>query len=357
MKRRNNGELDVSAMDNDVWSTALCALALHELGEPLDSPTLAPAIEYLLSCQCDEPMPKENQRRIGAKRTGGWPFQRGNESMPDTDDTGVVLAVLATLAGERSRRALFQAIDDGVAWVLDMQNDDGGFPTFVWGLPSKKPGPMFDRELPIGLDDPAELVRSFFEPAPEYGDPALEGVTGRVLWGLGAAGLGRDHPAVSRAIEFLREQQLPDGAWWGRWKACYLAETATIVLGLSSVGEDPTAPWVQRALDWIVAHQNDDGGFGESADAYVDERLAGCGPSSPAVTAYVLLGLLGAGRGRTAAAAGAARWLLCNRSDDGLWSNAGWLHTFIPPELLYTYPIPAQALPIVALARWARAQR
>jgi prenyltransferase beta subunit len=353
MKRHQGDELRQNAMDNDVWSTALCTLALHAAGEPIDGDVLAPAVAHLLATQSREPMPAENQRRIGAKRTGGWPFQRGNETMPDTDDTGVVIAVLSQVTGHRGTRAAFTAIDEGVAWLRDMQNPDGGFPTFVWGLPSKAPGPMFTADMPVRLDDPQALVRAFTAPPPEYGDPSLEGVTGRVLWGLGSAGIRRDDPAVRDAVDFLRAQQCESGAWWGRWKACYLAETATVLIGLAAVGEDMDAAWIRRAVAWVVACQNEDGGFGEDAEAYRSPARAGVGSSSAAVTAYVLLGLVAADLGRSEAAARAVAWLLGAQDAEGSWDNGGWLHTFVPPHLLYTYDLPAQALPMVALARWS----
>lgn len=355
MKRRRDGTLDATAMDNDVWSTALCALALHSSGSPADDPAIQRAQSYLLDAQLLTPMPSENQRRRGAPRTGGWPFQRGNHTMPDTDDTGVVIAALATLAGTRTTRNVFRAIDNGIAWLEGMQNPDGGFPTFAWGLPAKEPGPMFMRDTPLRLDDPATLASSVFQPIPELGDPSVEGVTGRVLWGLGAAGRTCDDPIVLRAIEFLRAQQCDNGAWWGRWKACYLAETATILLGLAAVGHDPRAAFVVRARDWILSRQNDDGGFGELPDAYRDPHRAGRGPSMPPVTAYVMLGCLAIDPSPSPALERAADYLIREQQQDGLWDNAGWLHTFIPPDLFYTYPIPAQALPLLALAKFRAA--
>lgn len=353
MKRRGDG-LDVCAMDNDVWSTALAAMALRAAGEPAAGDTLRRAYAYLLACQSRMPMPVENQRRPGARRTGGWPFQRGNDHMPDTDDTGVVLAALAEDAGERAPREVFRAIDEGVAWLRDMQNPDGGFPTFVWGLPSKPPGPIFLRDLRVALDDPRAIVGSLVRPEPEYGDPALEGVTGRVLWGLGATGVRREDPAVCRAIDFLRSQQCDSGAWWGRWKACYLAETATVLIGLGAVGEDMRADHVQRALRFMLRCQNDDGGFGETPAAYRDPQCAGQGPSMPAVTAYVVLGILAVEAAPLASAVieRAIAYLVRTQRDDGLWDNAGWLHTFVPPDLMYVYEAPAHALPLLAIAGW-----
>jgi squalene-hopene/tetraprenyl-beta-curcumene cyclase len=175
-----------------------------------------------------------------------------------------------------------------------------------------------------------------------------------VLWGLGAAGIKRDEPWICRAISFLIDQQCDNGAWWGRWKACYLAETATILLGLSAVGEDMSAAYVARAVRWLASCQNSDGGFGELPAAYRNPLLAGKGPSMPPVTAYAVLGLIASGQAPASVIARAAAYLVATQRADGLWDNTGWLHTFIPPDLLYTYDFPAQALPLLALSEVRR---
>lgn len=354
MKRRTDQGLDVCAMDNDVWSTALAAMALHSAGLPAETGPIARAQDHLLATQTREPMPRANQRKPKASRTGGWPFQRGNFNMPDTDDTGVVLAALASLNSGRGPRDAFRAIDRGVEWLRDMQNPDGGFPTFVWGLPSKKPGPMFMTDLPAALDDLRTVGSLLKSPPPELGDPSLEGVTGRVLWGLGKAGVSCDEPWIREAIAFLKRQQCENGSWWGRWKVCYLAETATILLGLGAVGEEMNASYITRAVQWIASCQNSDGGFGESPGAYRNPQLAGQGPSMPPVTAYVLLGLLATRNAPSDVLDRAAQYLVKAQRAEGLWSSEGWLHTFIPPDLLYTYDLTAHALPLLALSELRR---
>jgi squalene cyclase len=352
MKRRGPHGLDVCGAETCVWSTALAAMSLSAAGAPPEP--LQRAQAFLLEAQLHEPMPRANQRKVSAQRTGGWAFQVGNVTMPDSDDTGVAVAAIATLAGERAPRDVFSAIDKGIAWLRDMQNPDGGFPTFVWGLPSKKPGPMFLADVPASVEGFSGLVEFARDPPPEAGDPALEGVTGRVLWGLGRAGVGRDDPAVCRAVQFLIAQQCESGAWWGRWKVAYLAETATVLMGLAAVGEDMSASYVARATSFLEACQNADGGFGELPETYRDPRLAGRGPSMPPVTAYVLLGLLATGRASPSVLEAGARYLVATQNAEGLWDNAGWLHTFIPPDFLYTYDMPAWALPLFALAEMRR---
>jgi squalene-hopene/tetraprenyl-beta-curcumene cyclase len=327
-------------------------MALEAAGEPLEGPALSRAQRHLLAAQVTRPMPRVNQRKSDAARSGGWPFQRGNDTMQDTDDTGLVLAALGTLQGERATREIFQSTERAVRWLRDMQNPEGGFPAFVWNLPPKPKGPMYLADIPVVLDSPAKALAFLLNPPAEFSDPAAEGITGRVLWGLGRAGVGRDDPAVCRAIDFLRAQQCDNGAWWGRWMACYLVETSTTLLGLSSVGEDMHAFYIDRAKQFLLSHQNDDGGFGERAEVYRDPARAGCGPSMAPVTGFVLLALLELPDVPTSAIERAARFLVERQEPEGGWPNDGWLHTVNPPDSFYTYDLPAQALPLLALARW-----
>jgi squalene-hopene/tetraprenyl-beta-curcumene cyclase len=155
-------------------------------------------------------------------------------------------------------------------------------------------------------------------------------------------------------VAFLAAQQCESGAWWGRWKVAYLAETATVLMGLAAVGEDMSSSYTVRARYFLEACQNADGGFGEVPETYRDPRLAGRGPSMPPVTAYVLLGLLATGRASRGVVDAATRYLVAMQNGDGLWDNAGWLHTFIPPDFLYAYDMPAWALPLYALAEARR---
>ena len=353
-KRRREGRLFMQAIPNDIWSTALALLALAK-SAPRDHDGRVAAAEHLLAEQIQEPQPRANQRKRGAARTGGWAFQRANPTMPDCDDTGLVLAALGSHIGESSDRRTFRAVEDGIRWLRDMQNPDGGWAAYVWNLPSKRPGPMFvtDPQMP-SLHDPVASMGLFLAPPPEHGDPSTEGVTARVLMGLGACGVGRDDPAVCHAIAFLRAHQCASGAFWDRWMTCYLPGTATVLMGLAAVGEDRHEPYVARAIEWMKAQQNEDGGFGEDHRAFRDPSAAGQGPSMPPVTALVLEALVAVGE-RDAVAERAAAYLVDTQQDDGGWSSNGWVNPFVPPDTFYRYDFQALALPVLALSSfWAR---
>src|SRR5262249_1654971 len=153
----------------------------------------------------------------------------------------------------------------GRDWVLGMQNPDGGWPGFVYGHPSKPPGPLVPRKLGASLADVVGLV---LDPPPDFADPSTEDVTARGLHGLVLIAPTTEVPGVAGAVAFLRAQQCASGAWWGKWMPTYLPTTAFVLLGLESVGVDMQAPWVRRAVRWVLDRQNADGGWGEGPDSY-----------------------------------------------------------------------------------------
>src|SRR5205814_1942754 len=118
---------------------------------------------------------------------------------------------------------------------------------------------------------------------------------------------------------FLRAQQSENGGWWGRWKVNFLAGSSYALSALAKTGEDTSQGWIRRAIDWVFARQNPDGGFGERIESYADPRLAGCGPSSAQVTGVTLLGLIDAGEGGRTEVARAVSYLLERQLPSGEW--------------------------------------
>jgi tetratricopeptide (TPR) repeat protein len=58
-----------------------------------------------------------------------------------------------------------------------------------------------------------------------------------------------------------------------------------------------SAPYVRRAVNWLLSVQQEDGGWGERADTYDFPSRKGMGPSTPSQTAWAVMGLLAAGEG------------------------------------------------------------
>lgn len=341
-----DSEWQFSVFNSECWNTALCLGAVVQSGVPARDDRVRRAAAFLLTCQgrLDQPREWQNPRR-GAPRQGGWAFEASNSYGLDCDTTGQVLATLALVKSQSSVPGVMAA---GVAWLLGMQNDDGGWPAFTHGLAGKPPGPyslgLFPTPPSLGAALSALSTARLL-----LGDPSTEDLTGRVLSGLGAAGYRIGNPVVDRAVAFLRAQIFDSGVWWGRWECNYLPGTAYVLGGLAAVGESPSADYVRRAVAWVESHQNPDGGFGEAIDSYANLALAGRGESTPYTTGLVLSALVKM-RGAAAVIERAVAYLCRSQRADGLWSGGSYQIVLNTPLPFYKMPANVWTAPLMGLA-------
>src|SRR2546426_503877 len=318
------------------WDTALAMKALLESGMDPAHPMLARAAEWLVANQIFRP--GDWSILNPELEPGGWAFEFANDWFPDTDDSAVILMVLAQLpiaatpAGKR-------AIAYGLNWTLGMQSRSGG-----WGA--------FD------TDNPSEFLNRIpFADLEAMVDPPTEDVTGRLLSLMGARGYGPDFGRARRALEFVRRTQRPDGSWWGRWGVNFIYGTWSVLDGLAAIGEDLRAPWVRRAVEWLRARQNADGGWGETVASYDDESLAGKGESTASQTAWALLGLMAADGVASPAVQRGTDWLVRTQGANGTWAEPLFTGPRLPPPFYLRYHPYPPFFPLMALGRYARLLR
>lgn len=316
-----------------VWDTAIAAFALKEAGIPAGG-AFERCADWLVS--------KEIRRRgdWSVKRPNvepsGWCFEFANEFYPDIDDTAMVLLALNRM--QASDTAKQQACEKrAVNWLVAMQGRDGGWAAFDvdnnWQFLSKVPF----------ADHNAML------------DPSCPDITGRVLEALCSYGLTSDHPAIRRGIQYLFDSQEADGSWYGRWGVDYLYGTFLALRGLEAAGvSDREAP-IQRALEWIRAYQNADGGWGESCASY-DNNTFTPGPSTASQTAWAILGLLAGGDTRSISLHKGVEHLIDTQRDDGNWNETYATGTGFPRVFYLAYTDYRNTFPILALAAFAKAK-
>ncbi len=318
-----------------VWDTSLVLNALAESDFPGDHPACERATEWLLSKEVVEPGDWRVKNPQGP--IGGWYFEYANEFYPDCDDTAEVLTALARvrLTGRVGRRSR-EAADRGLAWLLAMQNRDGGWASF-------------DRDC-----DRQFLTYIPFADHNAMIDPSSADITGRVLEALSLYGFGRSSPEVRRAVDYLLAAQEPDGSWFGRWGCNYIYGTWLALQGLAAIGEDPASEWGWRAVEWLEGCQNSDGGWGELPASYDDPNSKGKGPSTAAQTAWAVLGLIAAGREGSDAVRRGAEHLVATQREDGSWRDVHWTGTGFPKVFYLRYHYYAVYFPLLALGTYAR---
>ena len=271
------------AVDRDLstWVTSLSVQALARAGTPLpidQGPTRA----WLRQCQWTERHPFTDAA------PGGWAWTDAPGGVPDADDTAGALVALSLLGESESS----PAAANGLRWLLDLQNSDGGWPTFCRGW-NRLP---FDRSTP---DITAHALRALDRWQPAAGS--------------------RGARATRHGIRYLLACQRDDGSWLPLWFGNQrTAEhdnpvygTALVLSGLHTVatGDGSAAT---RGVSYLLRTQNPDGGWG-------GDRLA---PSSVEETGAAVTALANwwpEQDARTACVRGAG--YLLRRVCDGTWTT------------------------------------
>lgn len=174
---------------------------------------------------------------------GGWGWSDLSGAAPDGDDTSAALVALHTL----QRGEFCDEVRGGVEWLMALQNNDGGMPTFCkgWGrLP-------FDRSS---------------------ADISAHALLAMELWmdRMPSDLQSRCRRSIDRMIGWMQKNQAEDGSWTPLWFGDQDAKderspvygTATAVEYLCHSSNGSVRPLINRGLKYLLSAQNDDGGWG-----------------------------------------------------------------------------------------------
>lgn len=382
-----------------VWDTGTALYAVTEAGPAIDDERVARVCQWLRDKEIshigdwiDNLRPEDRDITMGPPRKdhpeslkscGGWAFEYRNDWYPDVDDTAMVCMALrrasdpavrdiwspdpqqradfqqrATPINEmepRQRRAS-EAARRGVRWMLAMQNDDGG-----WAAFDRTRDRQWMEAVPFADHNAMQ-------------DPSCADITGRIVESLVTNALPRQHPAIRRAVDYMKAEQYEgSGTWFGRWGVNHIYGSWQAVGGLIAAGEDPNQAYLKKTLAWLRAKQNDDGGWGESCDSYLDESLIGEGESTASQTAWALMTVMALLHPDAVATDNAVQravdYLLSTQltkdtdpepMDHPVWEPAGswrevpYTGTGFPRVFYLRYHLYRHYFPLMALARFVR---
>ncbi|HEY2584599.1 MAG TPA: hypothetical protein VGI81_02395, partial [Tepidisphaeraceae bacterium] len=226
------------------WVTTLAVNALaidRDFHQILPEPDRRKIRDWLL----DQQYTSEHPYTLA--NPGGWAWTDLPGGVPDADDTPGALLALKNLGLIDDRTKKAAAL--GVRWLLDLQNRDGGIPTFCrgWG---KLP---FDRS---SADLTAHALRAWAVWRETLPDDLRARVRRR----------------ASRAMWFLFRQSRRDGSWVPLWFGNQQVTddenptygTARVVLAAEAGDRHDWnwAPAIAIGLEWLVRAQGAKGGWG-----------------------------------------------------------------------------------------------
>ena len=318
-----------------VWDTALTAHAMMEVGGDKEVASARDALDWLKPLQVLDVEGDWIEKRPGV-RPGGWAFQYNNAHYPDLDDTAVVVMAMDRARGRGAGTKYDEAIARGREWIEGLQSRDGG-----WAAFDADNLEYYLNNIPFS--DHGALL-----------DPPTDDVTARCVSMLAQLGdTVRTSPALARGVEYLRRTQLADGSWFGRWGVNYIYGTWSVLCALNAAGVPHDDPAVAKAADWLIAIQNEDGGWGEDGESYkLDYRGYEKAPSTASQTAWALLGLMAAGERDHPAVSRGISYLTANQAADGFWDEELYTATGFPRVFYLRYHGYSKFFPLWALARY-----
>ena len=202
-------------IDNlNIWVSALSGLALREVrGAP---PSMLMDLgAYLAAHQSEE---------------GGWSFTE-NVAQNDTDTTAQCVMLLQGLGLPRHATTLSR----GHYYLLRLQRPDGGYPTYVGDA---------DSEVTMT----ACILQAQGQRLQE--DPSLGG-------------------PIQRGLSYLVDSQQPDGTFERSWSLCETYSLFRVLWALEACQAHVTATQAealrQGALRYLLAHQQENGSWGQTA--------------------------------------------------------------------------------------------
>jgi squalene-hopene/tetraprenyl-beta-curcumene cyclase len=239
------------------WVTTLSVNALQKI----DADSAPPIRDWLLNQQY------AREHLYTGAAPGAWAWTDLPGGVPDADDTAGATLALARLGVDDAN--VGDAAFTGLQWLINLQNADGGLPTFCrgWGaLP-------FDRSSP---------------------DITAHGIQAWLAWlDVPSSRQERIRNAIRSALEFLSHHQLPGGAWAPLWFGNEHAPdernltygTARVVAALAAVAGAERSEWFEpyferilwrmltRGLAWLTRAQQPNGAWSgaESGPVSIEE--------------------------------------------------------------------------------------
>jgi lanosterol synthase len=244
------------------WDTSFAIQVAHDCGftdDPKWRPMLTKALEFLEDQQILEEC-RDQKACYRQSRKGAWGFSTRKQGYTVSDCTSEGLKAVLMLqehpSGAFPKLVPDRRLKDALDVLLTMQNPSGGCASYE---------PQRGSELLEYLNAAEVFGRIMVEY--DYPECTTAVVTALHMFQKHYPDYRRDEIAAfkSRAVDYIRRAQRPDGSWYGSWGICFTYAGWFAVESLACVGETyENSERVRRACHFFLDHQMEDGGWGET---------------------------------------------------------------------------------------------
>ncbi|KAH8656633.1 oxidosqualene:lanosterol cyclase-like protein [Tricladium varicosporioides] len=332
------------------WDTAFMIQSVMDAGLAEDErwrPMLTKALEFLDDQQIRENVDDQDVC-YRQTRKGGWPFSTQDQGYPVSDCISEALKAVLLLQRTPGYPQLLddQRIFDAIDTLLTYQNATGGCASYEPTRGSKKlemlnaaevfGNIMIEYDYPECTTAAVTAVSLFMKYYPDYRAADIK-------------------KFKTRAVEWLKTAQYPDGSWYGSWGICFTYATMFAMESLSSIGEKyGNSIHARKGCEFLISKQMEDGGWSESyrsCERHVyTEHPTG---SQVVMTAWAIIALIEADYPHRAPIERGLKLIMSRQQPNGEWLQEA-IEGVFNKSCMISYPNYKFIFPLKALGMYAK---
>lgn len=335
---------------DQLWETAFTIRAMNESKIGTEFPE---AMQKMYGFVDFTQIKEENYQHsefFRQKAKGGWPFSTIEHAWVVSDCTAEGLGACLSMHHRKigKQKVSDKRLKEAVDLLLEMQNKDGGWATYEttrsynW-LEKLNPSEVFadimqDYSWTECSSAVVQALLEFHEQYPNYKKQTI-------------------FNAIKKALDFILSKQRADGSWYGGWGVCFTygtmfgIEACSRAKGLGIYNDNILEKAMQKACVFLVKHQKNDGGWGESFESCAKKVYCEAYTSQVINTAWALMGLMAANYNNQTIINKGIELLLCRQTEEGDWlqENISGVFNF---NCMETYSNYRNIFPLWALNRY-----
>ena len=337
---------------SQMWDTAFALQAVIEGGFDQQYPKLVERAYQFVDLSQIMTEVSDREKFYRHIQIGGWPFSTVDHGWPITDCTAEGLKTVLAYADIDGNASLdVERLHRAVNVILSYQNKDGGWATYEntrapqW-LEALNPsevfgGIMIDYSYVECSSACLQSLIRFRERHPDHRASEI-------------------NTAIESGINFILSTQRVDGSWYGSWAVCFTYGTWFGVEALSQfiAQSNDSSPLIdkakraiERACEFLLSHQNADGGWGESFESCIQKKYISSPASQVVNTSWAVMSLLAANGKEDAAIKKGIHLIIARQQSNGDWPQENISGVF-NHNCMISYTSYRNVFPIWALGRY-----